>query len=113
MVALRALHPSKYAVCFSCLRAISGFQVKELGPPIILANTYHLANQPGKDVLEGSEGLHNFMKWEGNLLTDSGGFQMVSLTKKSTVTEEGVQFNHPITNSPMLLTPESSIEMQV
>lgn len=80
--------------------------------PIILANTYHLAHHPGRDVLEIAGGLHRFMNWNRNLLTDSGGFQIVSLTKLSTVSEDGVTFKHPVHGSPMSLTPELSIETQ-
>ena len=79
---------------------------------ILLGNTYHLADRPGTGVLEEAGGLHEFMQWNGNILTDSGGFQMVSLLKLAKITEEGVTFSSPVDGSPMLLTPEESIRTQ-
>jgi len=84
----------------------------ELSPQIILGNTYHLALQPGTDLLEEMGGLHKFMNWPRNLLTDSGGFQMVSLLALAEITEEGVTFQSPIDGTQMLLTPEMSIAHQ-
>ena len=66
--------------------------MSSLSPPIILGNTYHLALDPGTDVLDSFGGLHNFSSWPGALLTDSGGFQMVSLLKLAEITEAGVEF---------------------
>jgi queuine tRNA-ribosyltransferase len=83
------------------------------GCPVILANTYHLALQPGLDVLQRAGGLHAFMNWHGALLTDSGGFQMVSLLNFSNVTEQGVNFLSPFDKvTETLLTPEHSIQIQ-
>ena len=79
---------------------------------ILLSNTYHLADRPGTKVLEEAGGLHKFMNWSGNVLTDSGGFQMVSLLKLAKITEEGVTFSSPADGSKMLLTPEESIRTQ-
>lgn len=79
---------------------------------IILANTYHLALRPGTDILADQGGLHRFMKWHRNLLTDSGGFQMVSLLELAEITEEGVTFQSPNDGTTMLLTPEMSIAHQ-
>ncbi|CAM9495634.1 unnamed protein product [Choristocarpus tenellus] len=81
-------------------------------PNIILANTYHCALQPGTELLERMGGLHEFMGWPKNLLTDSGGFQMVSLLDLSEVTEEGVRFKSPVDGTLMNLTPEESIHHQ-
>lgn len=67
-------------------------QLAELGCQIILGNTYHLANRPGAGLLEEMGGLHSFMNWPRGLLTDSGGFQMVSLLSLAEITEEGVTF---------------------
>ncbi|KAJ1419687.1 tRNA-guanine(15) transglycosylase-like protein, partial [Ochromonadaceae sp. CCMP2298] len=67
----------------------------EQAPEIILGNTYHLASQPGTDLIAELGGLHSFMNWTSNLLTDSGGFQMVSLLKLAEITEQGVKFQHP------------------
>lgn len=79
---------------------------------LILSNTYHLGMRPGIDILEKAGGLHKFMAWNNALLTDSGGFQMVSLVKLSEVTEEGVRFVSPYDEREILLTPEKSIEIQ-
>ena len=82
---------------------------------ICLSNTYHLTLQPGDDfIFDNYSGVHNFMNWNKNLLTDSGGFQMVSLDKNTTVTEEGVEFSSHIKddNRRLMLTPEKSIQIQ-
>ena len=70
-------------------------------------------HRPGPDVLEKAGGLHKFMGWNRSLLTDSGGFQMVSLLKLAEITEEGVNFESPYDGSKCMLTPERSIEIQV
>jgi tRNA-guanine family transglycosylase len=85
---------------------------QELSPQIILGNTYHLALQPGSDVLANVDGLHAFMDWPRNLLTDSGGFQMVSLLELAEITEEGVTFQSPVDGTTMLLRPEESMRHQ-
>ncbi|XP_068620986.1 queuine tRNA-ribosyltransferase catalytic subunit isoform X2 [Battus philenor] len=87
-------------------------QLEALDCEIILGNTYHLGNRPGIDVLEKAGGLHKFMGWKRALLTDSGGFQMVSLLKLAEITEEGVKFKSPYDGSEIMLTPEKSIEIQ-
>ncbi|KAK4538188.1 hypothetical protein CDCA_CDCA16G4213 [Cyanidium caldarium] len=79
---------------------------------ICLANTYHLGLRPGGDALEALGGIHTFSRWPRNVLTDSGGFQMVSLLQFSQVTEHGVHFQSPVDGSAMLLTPERSMELQ-
>ena len=94
------------------LKGLTPTQLENIGIQIILGNTYHLGNQPGEEILEKANGLHNFMGWNRALLTDSGGFQMVSLAKLSNVTEEGVEFQHPRDGSIMMLTPEKSISIQ-
>lgn len=96
---------------------IKGLSSKQLdldsmSPEIILGNTYHLALAPGTDVIAHFGGLHKFMNWEHNLLTDSGGFQMVSLLALAEINEEGVKFQSPEDGSEMLLTPEQSIRFQ-
>jgi len=83
-----------------------------LQPTIILANTYHLGCRPGADLLKKAGGLHNFMRWDHNILTDSGGFQMVSLLKLLVMNEEGVEFQNPDDGSKMMLTPELSMQIQ-
>ena len=79
---------------------------------ILLGNTYHLANRPGAESLKKLGGLHKFSSWTGNILTDSGGFQMVSLLSLADITEEGVEFESPVDGSKMLLTPEESMRVQ-
>lgn len=79
---------------------------------ILLANTYHLALRPGTDLVDSVGGIHAFMQWPRNVLTDSGGFQMVSLSKLCAVTEHGVTFESFVDGSTMLLTPEMSIQHQ-
>ncbi|XP_049868109.1 queuine tRNA-ribosyltransferase catalytic subunit [Pectinophora gossypiella] len=87
-------------------------QLESLDCEIILGNTYHLGNRPGTEVLKKAGGLHKFMGWNRALLTDSGGFQMVSLLKLAEITEEGVKFRSPYDDSEIMLTPEKSIEIQ-
>eukprot|EP00898_Chlorokybus_atmophyticus_P003227 jgi/Chlat1/3905/Chrsp26S04019 len=87
-------------------------QLEDLGCQIILGNTYHLELRPGAGLLAEFGGLHKFMNWNQPILTDSGGFQMVSLLHLADITEEGVRFQSPVDGSPMLLTPEHSIHIQ-
>ncbi|CAK0890470.1 unnamed protein product [Prorocentrum cordatum] len=95
------------------IKGMSSEDMKALGCKILLGNTFHLANRPTTDLLERFGGLHKFMQWDGNILTDSGGFQMVSLLKLAEITEAGVEFEDPKKEgSRMLLTPEKSIESQ-
>ena len=82
------------------------------GYQIILGNTYHLYLRPGLDLLEKAGGLHSFMNWKGNILTDSGGFQLFSLSSLRKVTESGYSFQSHIDGSRHILTPESVIEAQ-
>nr|XP_023677681.1 queuine tRNA-ribosyltransferase catalytic subunit 1 [Paramormyrops kingsleyae] len=94
------------------LKGITVDQLEALGCQIFLGNTYHLGMRPGPELIEKANGLHGFMNWKGNLLTDSGGFQMVSLVELSEVTEEGVKFKSPYDGQEILLTPEQSIAIQ-
>lgn len=95
------------------IKGMSSEDMKTLGCRILLGNTFHLANRPTCELLRKCGGLHNLMKWNGNILTDSGGFQMVSLLKLAVITEAGVEFEDPKKpGSRMLLTPEKSIESQ-
>lgn len=90
-----------------------GTQVSgQLACGLLLGNTYHLGHRPGGEVLAAAGGLHQLMGWPGNILTDSGGFQMVSLLKLAQVTEEGVRFESPHDGSTMVLTPEHSMLLQ-
>jgi len=95
------------------MKTLTSKQLKDLNFEIILANTYHLAYKPGTKVLDKAEGLHNFMNYHRNILTDSGGFQMVSLLKFAEFTEDGVHFSYPHDESKkLLLTPEKCMEIQ-
>ncbi|KAJ5473310.1 Queuine [Penicillium sp. IBT 31633x] len=94
------------------LKGLTYDQLRETGCMLCLNNTYHLGLKPGQAVLDAVGGAHKLQGWDRNLLTDSGGFQMVSLLQLATVTEEGVRFLSPHDRSPMLLTPEHSISLQ-
>jgi queuine tRNA-ribosyltransferase len=85
---------------------------RDIGAQIILGNTYHLYLRPGTDILESQGGLHRFMRWDGPILTDSGGFQVFSLAHRCTLTEEGAAFQSHIDGSMHLFTPESVVDTQ-
>lgn len=82
------------------------------GSQIILSNTYHLYMRPGDDLIKKAGGLHKFMKWDKPILTDSGGFQVFSLTKLNKIKDEGVYFNSHIDGSKHLFTPEKAVAIQ-
>lgn len=86
--------------------------LEEIGFEIILANTYHLYLRPGADLIQKAGGLHGFSKWNKNFLTDSGGFQVFSLSKLRKITEEGVKFQSNIDGSYHFFTPESIVQTQ-
>ncbi len=94
------------------VKGVSPDELKELGAGIILSNTYHLFLRPGPELVKKAGGLHDFMKWNGGILTDSGGFQVFSLGALRKITEEGVTFNSHIDGSKKFLSPEVSIEVQ-
>jgi queuine tRNA-ribosyltransferase len=87
-------------------------QVKDAGADILLGNTYHLMLRPGAERMARLGGLHKFMNWKGPILTDSGGFQVMSLSKIRKITEDGAEFQSHIDGSRHMLTPERSIEIQ-
>lgn len=86
--------------------------VRETGADVILGNTYHLMLRPGAERIAKLGGLHSFMHWERPILTDSGGFQVMSLAKLRTMTEEGVEFASHLDGTKYMLTPERSMEIQ-
>ncbi len=94
------------------VKALTVDQVREAGADIILGNTYHLMLRPGAERVARLGGLHKFMRWDKPILTDSGGFQVMSLSKISKVTEECVTFQSHIDGSRHVLSPERSIEIQ-
>ena len=95
----------------AAVRAMTVDQVRATGAEVVLANTYHLALRPGESTVEKLGGLHAFMRWDGPILTDSGGFQVFSLPSKE-ITDQGVRFKNEVTGEVMELTPERSIEIQ-
>jgi len=94
------------------VKTLTPQEVKELGYNMILANTYHLYLRPGIDVIEKAGGLHNFMGWEGAILTDSGGYQVFSLSPLRKVSDDGVTFRSHIDGSQHHITPELAIQYQ-
>lgn len=95
------------------VKSLTAEQVASTGVQVVLANTYHLHLQPGEKVVSKLGGLHGFGKWQGPILTDSGGFQVFSLSKLRKISEEGVAFKHPVTGEMRLITPEKSIQIQL
>jgi len=94
------------------VKALYPEQVKATGADIVLANTYHLMLRPGAERIAKLGGLHPFMRWDGPILTDSGGFQVMSLAKIREVSEEGVRFQSHLDGSRHMLTPERAVEIQ-
>lgn len=94
------------------VKAMLPESVAETGAQILLGNTYHLMLRPGADKIEQLGGLHKFMNWNKPILTDSGGFQVMSLSKLRTITEDGVDFRSHFDGSPCRLSPEISIGIQ-
>ena len=94
------------------VKALDPTELKDAGVTMLLANAYHLHLRPGDDVVRDAGGLHEFMRWDGPILTDSGGFQVFSLAKLCTVTEEGVEFRSHIDGSTRRFTPESVMQIE-
>lgn len=94
------------------VKAIGQDDLEELGYEQILSNTYHLALRPGADRIERLGGLHRFMDWNRSILTDSGGFQVMSLSKQRKIADDGVRFRSHLDGSELYLTPERAIEIQ-
>ena len=87
-------------------------EVEQLGAQVVLANTYHLYLRPGQDLVRRLGGLHDFMRWDGPILTDSGGYQVFSLRGIREVREDGVEFQSHIDGSRHVFTPESVMDVQ-
>ncbi|MBS7285895.1 MAG: tRNA guanosine(34) transglycosylase Tgt [Kiritimatiellae bacterium] len=94
------------------VKALEPRDLKELKTQVVLGNTYHLLLRPGPDIIAAAGGLHSFMRWDGPILTDSGGFQVFSLAKRRTFTEEGCRFNSHIDGHEFFLGPKESMRMQ-
>jgi len=95
------------------VKGVSPRELHELSAQIVLGNTYHLFVRPGLDVIKHFGGLHNFMNWDGPILTDSGGYQIFSLAKLRKITEEGVEFQNHIDGARTFISPESAMEIQM
>ncbi|KST69272.1 queuine tRNA-ribosyltransferase [Mastigocoleus testarum BC008] len=94
------------------VKTLTPAQLRDTGAQMILSNTYHLHLQPGEGIVAGGGGLHKFMGWDGPILTDSGGFQVFSLSEMRKISERGVKFRSPHDGQIIELTPERSIEIQ-
>lgn len=94
------------------VKGITPVQLGEISPQVILGNTYHLGLRPGDELISSLGGLHAFMGWHGPILTDSGGFQVFSLSSLRRITEEGVTFQSHLDGSKQFLSPERSMEIQ-
>jgi len=97
---------------YGTVKAMTPEELRAVGAEIILGNTFHLMLRPGTEVIRAHGDLHDFMHWEGPILTDSGGFQVFSLAEMRRISEEGVRFQSPVDGSKVLMTPESSMQVQ-
>lgn len=94
------------------VKSLSPEELKDMGAEIVLSNTYHLWLRPGEDIVEEAGGLHKFMNWDRGVLTDSGGFQVFSLSENRKIVEEGVHFRNHINGEKLFLTPEKAIHIE-
>ena len=97
---------------YGSVKAMTPEELHGVGSQMILGNTFHLMLRPGADIIAAHGGLHEFMNWDGPILTDSGGFQVFSLESLREISEEGVEFRSPVNGDLVKLTPERSIEVQ-
>ena len=94
------------------VKAVTPEQLSSVGTSLLLANTYHLYLRPGFEIVRDQGGLHKFMNWSGPILTDSGGFQVFSLSKKNNIDDDGVTFQSHIDGSTHRFTPEVAVDVQ-
>ncbi len=94
------------------VKSLTPEELKEVNAQIILSNTYHLHLRPGEDIVEKAGGLHKFMNWDRPILTDSGGFQVFSLSKLRKITDDGVEFRSHLSGEKLYITPEKDMEIQ-
>ncbi|MGO4927662.1 tRNA guanosine(34) transglycosylase Tgt [Fundicoccus sp. Sow4_D5] len=94
------------------VKGLSPEELKDMGAEIVLSNTYHLWLRPGEDIVEEAGGLHKFMNWDRGILTDSGGFQVFSLSDMRRIEEEGVHFRNHINGAKLFLSPEKAIQIE-
>ncbi|GJM06361.1 MAG: queuine tRNA-ribosyltransferase [marine bacterium B5-7] len=97
---------------YGTVKAMTPERIQEIGAQIILGNTFHLMLRPGAEIIRQHGDLHDFMQWQGPILTDSGGFQVFSLGALRKLNEQGVIFQSPVNGSRVELTPEKSMEVQ-
>ncbi|MGD8429593.1 MAG: tRNA guanosine(34) transglycosylase Tgt [Ectothiorhodospiraceae bacterium] len=97
---------------YGTVKGMTPEEIREIGAEIILGNTFHLMLRPGTDIISAHGDLHDFMHWEGPILTDSGGFQVFSLGDIRRITEEGVHFRSPVDGAKVFLGPEESMAVQ-
>ena len=97
---------------YGTVKAMKPEELKALGAEIILGNTFHLMLRPGTEIIKKHGDLHDFMNWQGPILTDSGGFQVFSLAKMRKITEEGVAFSSPVDGARVFVSPEVSMQVQ-
>ena len=97
---------------YGTVKAMTPEELRSVGADIILGNTYHLMLRPGTEIIKKHGSLHNFMHWDGPILTDSGGFQVFSLGDVAKISEEGVLFKSPLNGDRVMLTPERSMQVQ-
>ncbi len=97
---------------YGTVKSMTPEEITDIGAQIILGNTFHLWLRPGTDIIEKHGDLHDFMRWSGPILTDSGGFQVFSLAKLRKIDEQGVTFRSPINGDKVFLSPEVSMEIQ-
>ena len=94
------------------VKTMSPEELKEINAQIILSNTYHLWLRPGEDIIKDAGGIHSFMNWDRAILTDSGGFQVFSLSDMREITEEGVHFRHHLSGEKLFFSPEKAMQVQ-
>lgn len=97
---------------YGTVKAMTPEELVGMGAQIVLGNTFHLMLRPGMPVIRAHDGLHRFMHWEKPILTDSGGFQVFSLSTMRKITEAGVNFRSPVNGDAVMLTPERSMQVQ-
>ncbi len=97
---------------YGTVKAMTPEEVQGIGAQIILGNTFHLMLRPGTDIIKQHGDLHDFMHWQGPILTDSGGFQVFSLSEMRKISEQGVKFRSPVDGAQVELTPEISMQVQ-
>tara|TARA_Y100000766_G_scaffold49132_1_gene39371 strand:- start:833 stop:1918 length:1086 start_codon:yes stop_codon:yes gene_type:complete len=95
------------------VKGITSKQLKSTGSEMILSNTFHLHLQPGEEIIREAGGIHKFMNWEKPILTDSGGYQVFSLSKLNNISNKGVEFKNPRDGSHVFLSPEKVMQIQI